>query len=372
MPKRRTRIARGVYQDTYGLAAVVKVRGIQRERRFPIGTDLRIVESWQAQKRDELQETTPQLPRHSIARDIVARLKTLRGRPSYDSDRSHLKAWLPFIGSRARTDVTAAHVQQARDAWLTAGRAARTIRHRMRVLRELYASMGLPSPTAGVELPQNPDPHPVPIPIATIRSVAASLERGKRHAKGYGGDSDQAYARFLIRALTGQRPSQIMRARPADVDLERRIWFVRAGKGGTMIPLPLNAEMVKAWKLFAKADAWGTFDARSFSKTIRRHGWPASVRPYNLRHTFAIDHLLHGTSLGEVQGLLGHRQIETTRKFYAPVLVALLTKAVGKRRLGLTASQTPTAGRPRTAKNVKDSRARLPPTRRIGKTAKLR
>jgi integrase len=126
-----------------------------------------------------------------------------------------------------------------------------------------------------------------------------------------------------------------MRAEPGDVDLKRRIWFVRAAKGGHAIPLPLTQDMIRAWKAFIAADAWGAFDARSFSKTIRRHGWPKGIRPYNLRHTFAIDHLLAGTDIGDLQGLLGHRQIETTRKFYGPILLARLKKATRGRRLRL-------------------------------------
>jgi len=175
--------------------------------------------------------------------------------------------------------------------------------------------------------------------------VAASLKRGTTGQKRHGpkrtlalvhyAEPAKARARFLVRATTGQRPSQIMRAQPADVDVKRRIWFVRAGKGGHAIPLPLTRDMVRAWQAFASADAWGPFDTRSFSKTIRRHGWPKGVRPYSLRHTFAIDHLLAGTSIGDLQGLLGHAQIETTRKHYAPVLLALLKKTVGKRKLRL-------------------------------------
>ena len=36
--RRRVRIAEGVYKDRHGLAATVKVNGIQRELRFPPGT----------------------------------------------------------------------------------------------------------------------------------------------------------------------------------------------------------------------------------------------------------------------------------------------------------------------------------------------
>jgi integrase len=229
-------------------------------------------------------------------------------------------------------------VRAAFSAWLTAGKSPRTIRHRARVLRELYQALDgahARPPTRGVKLPRVETPAPTPVAHATIRRVAKSLKAGRRHAKGYGSDADHAYARYLVRATTGQRPSQIGRAIRDDVDLVRKIWFVRPGKGGLAVPLPLNRDAVHAWKVFIKAEAWGPFDARSFAKTLRRHGWPTGVRPYNLRHTFAIDHLLAGTSLGNLQGLLGHAQIETTRKHYAPVLLALLRKTVGNRKLKL-------------------------------------
>ncbi len=286
--------------------------------------------------------------RGTFAHDVPRRLTQLEGRASFASDRSHLRAWLPFVGPLKRTVIRASHIRAAFIAWSAAGKSPRTIRHRRRVLRELYQGLDgahARPPLKGVKVPKPEDPHPTPVPLVTIQRVAASLKRGKTGKKRHGptrtlaftryAEPAKARARFLVRATTGQRPSQIMRAKPADVDLVRRIWFVRAGKGGHGIPLPLTPDMVRAWKAFASADAWGPFDSRSFAKTLRRHGWPKGIRPYNLRHTFAIDHLLAGTSIGDLQGLLGHRQIETTRKFYGPVLLALLKKTVGRRTLKL-------------------------------------
>jgi len=354
--RRRVRIARGIYRDQYGVAATVKVGRIQREQRFAPDTPLETMKGWQARTRADLMEDRdetraidePVPERGTFASDLPRRLKQIEGRASYKSDRSHLSAWLPFIGPLKRTNIRPSHVRAAFSAWLTAGKSARTIRHRRRVLRELYQALDgahARPPLKGVKVPKPEDPHPTPVPIDTIRKVAASLKKGKTGEKRHGpkrtlalvkyAEPAKARARFLVRATTGQRPSQIMRATRADVDLKRRIWFVRAGKGGHAIPLPLTRDMVHAWKAFASADAWGAFDSRSFSKTLRRHGWPTGVRPYNLRHTFAIDHLLAGTSIGDLQGLLGHRQIETTRKHYAPVLLALLTKTVGRRKLKL-------------------------------------
>jgi integrase len=344
--RKRRRLAEGIYADAYGIAAVVTVKTLRRERRFLPDEPLDRIEHWRVQTRAELDaeieeakatgEPTPE--RGTFAKDLPRYLKQITGRVSYAADRSHLRAWLPFIGSMNRRDIKPTHVARAFAAWLEAGKSPRTIRHRRRVLRELYQALDgahARPPIRGVKLPRIPDPHPTPVPLALIRRVAKSLKAGKRHKKGYGSDSDKTYARFLVRATTGQRPSQIMRAERADVDLRRRIWFVRAGKGGTQVPLPLNADMVAAWHTFIKVEAWGPFDARSFAKTLRRHGWPKDVRPYNLRHTFAIDLLLKGADLGDVQGLLGHRQIETTRKFYGPILVARLRKVGATRHLKL-------------------------------------
>lgn len=323
----------------------VKVGGQQREQRFDLDASAETIKAWKTRTRAELDldredrdAEHPPPVRGTFETDLPRYLTLIEGRVSYKSDRSHLRAWLPFIGKLKRQAVTTMHTRTAFAAWLADGKSPRTLRHRRRVLRELYQTLDgvhAKPPIKGVKIPTPADPHPTPTPTATIRAVAKSLKKGKRHAKGYGGDSDKCYARFLVRATTGQRPSQIGRAIPSDVDLKRRIWFVRPGKGGHAIPLPLSDEAVWAWKVFIKVKAWGPFDARSFSKTIRRHGWPANVRPYNLRHTFAIDHLLAGTSIGNLQGLLGHAQIETTRKHYAPVLLALLRKTVDKRKLRL-------------------------------------
>lgn len=138
-----------------------------------------------------------------------------------------------------------------------------------------------------------------------------------------------------MRVYTGQRPSQIMRAEPGDVDLKRKIWFVRSGKGGRQVPLPLTPEMVRAWNVFIKANAWGEFDTAIAADVLRRRGWPEGVRPYAARSTLAIDMLLDGADLGDVQAVLGHAQIQTTRSHYAPILTARLKGVLGRRRLKL-------------------------------------
>ena len=117
----------------------------------------------------------------------------------------------------------------------------------------------------------------------------------------------------------GIRP-EVHSAQPADVDLERRVWNVRDGKGGWGPGVYLNDDMMTAWRLFVKADAWGVFDINSFSRVLRSAGWPRGVRAYNLRYAVGISLSESGADLSDVQAHRGHRRISTTREHYVPVL----------------------------------------------------
>jgi integrase len=324
-------VTEGIYRDAFGLAATVKLGRVQREKRFPPGTSLDLIKGWRLTTRAELlaQRAEGQRTIGTLERDGQTFIARKKGTVAYKADRAHLRAWFPTFGGLLRSAITRSDVEDLLATWRTAHVAARTIRHRCRVLRECYRSLDGPdarTPVDHVSLPKLPQPAPLAVPVKTIQTVAKRL-------KSAGLMVD--YARFVVRATTGQRPAALMRAQPSDVDLKRRIWFVRPAKGGTQIPFPLNDEMVTAWRLFAKVNAWGEFDTARAADVLREHGWPADVRPYELRHTFAIDLLLRGADLGDVQGLLGHRQIQTTRTHYAPILVARLKQATKGRKLGL-------------------------------------
>lgn len=314
------------------MSAIVTVRGHQQERRFRPDTEIELIRRWRLQAMldldEQLQGVGLQAPKYSLAADVRTYLTRRQGRAGFAADRSHLKAWCAIYGPKIRRTLTPQNIETALAGWRAKGIAPKTLQHRCRVLREVFLALDGPDvkhPLRRIKLPRPVKVAPTPVSRAVIRKVARRLQRADA----------KDYARFLVRATTGQRPSQIMRATPADVSLTRRIWFVRPAKGGDPIPLPLNPGMVQAWKVFAKAKAWGAFDTSAHAIALREAGWPTGIRPYALRHTFAIELLLNGADLGDVQGLLGHADIQTTRQFYAPILVARLGKAVQRRRLTL-------------------------------------
>jgi site-specific recombinase XerD len=321
---RRKRIGRGIYRDRYGLAAVVKVGtgggARQREHRFPFDTPHADIKDWQETARAELRQASgcPVTARGTFAADAEAYLKQTKQLISYKSRACEVAAWTALYGRLRRVQITAEHVRLARARWAGEDYAPKTINNRCQTLRHLYRVLDgkrAPTPVDDVDRLNVPDSPKVLVPAIVFRTVAANLT------------DQRTRARFMVLASSGARPSELRRAEPSDVDLERRVWTVRTGKGGDIRAMFLNDDMLTAWKAFIATEAWGTFDGSDYAKKLYAAGWPEDVRPYQARHSVALELGERGADIGDVQGWLGHRQITTTRRHYAPVLTSRLKHA---------------------------------------------
>ena len=96
--RRRVRVAEGIYKDRHGLAATVKVNGVQREIRFPPGTPLKTIRA----RRDALRASLRTLPagaRHTVAHDAGRYLQQVSGELVSIADRQyHLGLWTARFG----------------------------------------------------------------------------------------------------------------------------------------------------------------------------------------------------------------------------------------------------------------------------------
>ncbi len=353
MSARRTRLAQGIWQDKYGIAAVVKVGRVQREQRFPPGTDLEELKRWQHRTRAELHDEKPEataepVTRGTLAADAVRYLKQIAGRPGFAADRSHLRAWIDRYGSRLRATIKAGDVRLALAGWRTSGchlggpgeyprstvarpASEKTLQQRWRVLKHLYKTLDGPkakTPCDDVERPKPGAATPVGVDVEIVQRVA---DRLRKRAKGtpLRSQERQDHARYLLLTTTGQRPAQVMRAIAEDFKLREQFWIVRGAKGGPTHAIHLNAEMRIAAKLLLQARALGVYNDEKLLDVVRSAGWPKTIPLYNARHSLAIDAIAAGADLGDIQAMLGHASIETTRKFYGGIL-RLRQKGVGR------------------------------------------
>lgn len=318
---KRTKLATNIFSDSSGISAIVRHRGSRpRELRFSHGTAMKTIRAEMRKTLAKLISARPQPQRGTLAADAERYYALTRHLASWRERRSEVRAWLSLYGTRNRSQVTADDVQAARTAWLENKVSPKTINHRMHTLRHLYRTLdGQKTETPCDELKPLPV-HKTPavfVEADVIRQVDANLRAGELRGELR---SAKTRARFRVLATTGKRPSELMRAAPSDVDLERRVWIVRDGKGGFSPGLYLNDDMLAAWRLFVAAKAWGKYETSAFARTLRSAGWPAGIRPYSLRHTTWITASEKGADLSDVQAGAGHTDIRTTRRHYVPVL----------------------------------------------------
>jgi integrase len=319
MPRkgRRKKLARGIYEDQTGRSAVC----LGKEKRFPPFTPLATMRDWQDTIRKKLRGSgRAKAARGTLAESVDQWAGLEQHLASWKERRAELRAWVALYGDTPRAQLDAQDVRKAIGMWTQNEVAPKTIRNRLWSLKRLYKILDGPdadTPVDHVEPPAKVRRVITPVEPETILRVYNNLVIFEQSGRLL---DAKTRARFMVRAVTGRRPVEIMRAQPDDVDLKRRIWRVRDAKGGWSEGLYLNDEMVTAWRVFADADAWGTFNTGSMAEVLRAAGWPKGIRPYNLRHSIGIGLSELGHDLADVGGWLGHTDLRTTRSAYVPVL----------------------------------------------------
>lgn len=317
----RRRLATGIYRDAHGIALVVFAGGRQVEHRVPPGESLPALKRRRAALALELRAQAPTpTPRGTFEADVRRYLELVPHLVGFDSRRAELRAWAALYGTRPRHTLTRQDVLHARATWTAAKVAPKTINNRVTALRAMYHLLdGDEAITPADRVRQLPValPPPVAVDAAIIGKVYAQLQAFEADGRLRDG---KTRARFRLMAETGRRPSEIMRAEPADIDRHRGVWLVRDGKGGfTPGGVYLTPSIRAAVDEFIAADAWGEYNTGSFAQVLRAAGWPADIRPYNLRHSVGMALADAGADHVDIAAALGHKDLSTTRRHYVGI-----------------------------------------------------
>jgi site-specific recombinase XerD len=172
------------------------------------------------------------------------------------------------------------------------------------------------------------------------------------------------FRRTLLMTLygTGMRRAELAHLKVSDIDSQRMIIRVVAGKGGKDRDLPLSPALLETlreywrWRkpklyLFPTRTLGRRLDQSISDKTVwiacseaaRRAGISKRVTPHTLRHSWATHLLEAGTDLRTIQVLLGHGDLETTAQYLH--LSQLHLQAVSNPLDGLTLAGTESVSR---------------------------
>jgi site-specific recombinase XerD len=137
-------------------------------------------------------------------------------------------------------------------------------------------------------------------------------------------------ALLMLLYSSGLRVGELVRLRPEDVDPDRGLLRVRAGKGAKDRYTLLARRAVEALALYREAYPVGRWlfpggrrdrhlTTRSVQRIVERSARAAGIRkhvtPHTLRHSFATHLLEGGTNLRIIQELLGHQSTRTTQVY---------------------------------------------------------
>ncbi|MBU3190308.1 tyrosine-type recombinase/integrase [Clostridium bowmanii] len=145
---------------------------------------------------------------------------------------------------------------------------------------------------------------------------------------------DEIYVEIIAIAVntmynTGMRVSECTNLKLKEVDLEKGVIHVIAGKGNKDRDIPINDKLneiltdylknkrpkVSSENFFATKKS-GKLSSQyinsEINKAVKRLGWEKSVSCHSLRHSFASRLVLKNVNIVKIQKLLGHADVRVT------------------------------------------------------------
>ncbi|MFY0608268.1 MAG: tyrosine-type recombinase/integrase [Cyclobacteriaceae bacterium] len=127
----------------------------------------------------------------------------------------------------------------------------------------------------------------------------------------------------------GLRRAELLNLKVSDIDSDRMVIYIKAGKGGkdrqTLLSRQLLADLRTYYKIYkpknylfegpGEVPYSGSSVRMIVLKAARKAGIKARVTPHMLRHSFATHLLEQGTNLRHIQVLLGHNSAKTTEVY---------------------------------------------------------
>ena len=238
----------------------------------------------------------------------------------HQKQNTKLDFWVKSIEIKPISDITTRDVSEAM-LKLPKGLANATVNRYKSALSVVfrYACRQHNLPSNPVQLiPSKPeDNHRV--------RYLSTLERKRLLNACKEADWSKLYLLVLTAITTGARRGELLNLKWNDIDFERQTAYVQTTKNGQPKVLPLTNDVIKELARFRQQDSSLIFNSEikpdkafCFNKQWKKALVEAEVdsfRFHDLRHTTASYLAQSGASLLEIADVLGHKQINVTRRY---------------------------------------------------------
>jgi integrase len=383
---RRTRIAPGIYQDASGFSVIAKVgSGPQQlstpEIRYPPETALStMVARWHREKMRLTDERAKAgggpVRRGTLKSDVRLYLTTAALTARRRQEREQQLTWWcqqrdggTAFGDRPRSTLETPVIRRALAGLLTGGAATSTVNKYRQALSHVYTVLdGKGAPNPVIEAPKYVEPEAAmrDQPYWAIQLIIDAI----RDTGQLADKPSLTKARVRVLAYAPITPMQLRQLKRTDVDWDRGEIVTpgrKKGHGTAPRRKPLTPQALEAFKAFDAAEGWGLQFSRSslhrtftaardrVVETLRAErpdldvSQLATMRPYDLRHSFATEVYRATGDLAITGEFLDHADPQTTRRYAQGALPAHL-QAAGAKILEAFKAPTVTALPPRLVK----------------------
>ena len=336
--KRSKRLQTGMRRRPNGsIEAYLEIRGTSRSKVFPNGTPLSKIQLWRLQEREFLGGAAP--TGGSLGQDVERYLKMVRTQRTYKNTAQMLATWCEWLGrDRPRSSVTTADLNEIIQKMIEVeGLAAGSVYRYCSVVQRMWTMLDGPGAPNPVRAAQKPPKDPLQargLPPEEVEKLLNAIPA-----------SDELTICEII-AWTGLTHEQIRQLRPDDIFWDRsriRTGGRRKGKTVEARVIPMLERGMDALHDFDEKKLYGKVNNYRVWAAVKRAGKKigrGSIRPYDLRHSFAT--MIYETSrdLDGTAYLLNHASTSTTRRYalaaFDPVAVKTLELAAARleERLG--------------------------------------
>ena len=234
--------------------------------------------------------------------------------------RSRLKHWLSHMGEMPINDIGKEDINSGLDN-LSNELSNATI-NKYKKLASVVFNYGIRE----LGLTENPTRYIRSLPEKKGRTRYLSDNERKRLFKACRASNwELLYLLVLMAITTGARRGELLGLRWNDIDFEKQAAYVNNTKNGEAKTLPLTIDVINELQVFIQNDSSLIFASKItrskpyvFYKPWKRAVEEAELndfRFHDLRHTTASYLAQNGATLLEIADVLGHKQIEVTKRY---------------------------------------------------------